>query len=105
MSYNRIKIADAKTLMDNPALRVADIRDPMSYQSGHIRGAINIDNDNVGQFINDTPKDAPVLVCCYHGNSSQGAAQYFAAQGFSEVYSLDGGYEMWKLAVPDLCES
>ncbi|WP_300425508.1 thiosulfate sulfurtransferase GlpE [Thalassolituus sp.] len=105
MQFQRINIAEAKTLLDNPATRIADIRDAMSFQAGRMRGALNVDNDTVGSFINESQKDAPLIVCCYHGNSSQQAAQFFAAQGFTEVYSLDGGYEMWKMAVPELCES
>jgi thiosulfate sulfurtransferase len=104
MAYERITIADAKPLFDNESLRVADIRDAMSYESSHIKGAINLSNDNLPEFMQLTPKDAPILVCCYHGNSSQGAAQFLAAQGYDTVYSLDGGFEMWKMAVPDLCE-
>jgi len=40
------------------------------------------------------------VVVCYHGHSSQPAAQYFAAQGFEDVYSMDGGFEVWKLNNP-----
>ncbi len=32
---------------------------------------------------------------CYHGISSQGAAQYLINQGFDAVYSVDGGFEAW----------
>jgi len=103
MSFQHIKIADAKTMLDNPELRIADIRDAMSFEANHIKGAINVNNDNLPEFMENTPKDAPLIVCCYHGNSSQGAAQFFAAQGYTEVYSLDGGFEMWKLGVPELC--
>jgi thiosulfate sulfurtransferase len=39
-------------------------------------------------------------VVCYHGNSSQGAAAYLVSQGFSEVYSLDGGIEAWQADYP-----
>ncbi len=35
---------------------------------------------------------------CYHGISSQGAAQYLVNQGFEEVYSVDGGFEAWHRA-------
>lgn len=42
--------------------------------------------------------DQPVLVMCYHGISSQGAAQYLVNQGFEEVYSVDGGFEAWHRA-------
>ena len=44
--------------------------------------------------------DQPVLVLCYHGNSSKGAAQYLINQGFDQVYSVDGGFDAWRTAFP-----
>ncbi len=44
----------------------------------------------------DVEFDTPVIVCCYHGISSQQAAQFLIHQGFEEVYSLDGGFEAWR---------
>ena len=38
---------------------------------------------------------------CYHGNSSQSAAAYLVGQGFSEVYSVDGGFELWRATYPE----
>ncbi|MAD47143.1 MAG: thiosulfate sulfurtransferase GlpE [Oceanospirillaceae bacterium] len=103
--FQRITAGDAKALMEQGTLNVADIRDAMSYQAGHIRNAERVDNDNLADFIDSIQKDDPLLVCCYHGNSSQGAAQFFAGQGFSKVYSLDGGFELWKMAFPELTEA
>lgn len=40
------------------------------------------------------------MVVCYHGNSSQSAAAYLVSQGFSDVYSLDGGFELWRSTYP-----
>jgi len=48
-------------------------------------------------FLAAADRDQPLLVYCYHGNSSQGAADYFFNQGFEDVYSMDGGYEAWRL--------
>ena len=53
------------------------------------------------QFFEDTPLDDALIVACYHGNSSQSAAAYLVGQGFSEVYSLDGGFELWRATYPD----
>ena len=47
-------------------------------------------------FCEKTSKEKPVVVCCYHGISSQSVAQYLVAKGFSTVISLIGGYEGWK---------
>ena len=102
--FQRITAGDAKALMEAGKINIADIRDAMSFGAGHISGAARVDNDNLAEFLSGCDKADPLLVCCYHGNSSQGAAQFFAGQGYEKVYSLDGGYELWKLAFPDLAE-
>jgi len=102
--FQRISAADAHTMMDSEEVQIADIRDVVSYDQGHICGATRVDNQNLAQFIAACDVSKPLLVCCYHGNSSQGAAQYFAEQGFTQAYSLDGGYEMWKVLYPQRCQ-
>src|SRR5690606_30469974 len=52
-------------------------------------------------FIAQADFDQPLIVACYHGISSQGAAAYLAHQGFSQVYSLNGGFEGWRAAFPE----
>jgi len=99
MSFKRIDAATAASLLSKTC-HILDIRDPLSFQTGHIPNAILIDNSNVQNFLTRADKLQPVLVYCYHGMSSQSAAAYFAEHGFSEVYSLDGGYEVWKLNFP-----
>lgn len=73
-----------------------DIRDPQSFEEGHAESALHLTQENLPDFIVSTDKQAPVLVMCYHGNSSQSVAQYLASQGFETVYSIDGGYEEWR---------
>lgn len=104
-------MADFKFINANDAvsrltdMAIVDIRDPQSYAMGHIPGALRLDNSNVAKFIGETQTDKPVLVVCYHGNSSQGAAQYLAEQGFREVYSLNGGFEFWRVQFPEKVEA
>lgn len=104
-SFTRISANDAKTLIDQGNSQIIDIRDAMSFQSGHMKNAIRIDNEGVPHFMANADQQAPLIVCCYHGNSSQNAAHYFSEQGFKDVYSLDGGFEEWKVIHPDLCEA
>lgn len=103
MTYTCIDIADALPLIENEAI-IVDIRDQASFQTSHISDAISLNNDNVGDFINNTKKEMPIIVCCYHGNSSKGAAEYLAAQGFQQVYSLNGGFSQWSAMFPEQCE-
>jgi len=98
--FQRIDPAQASQLLSDGA-QLADIRDPQSYQQGHIPGATRLDNDNLAQYVAAADKQTPLVVCCYHGNSSQPAAAYLASLGFAEVYSLDGGFELWRQQYPD----
>mgnify|MGYP000200147100 CR=1 FL=1 len=103
-SYQCIDAAKAAELIDAGAT-VADIRDEASYKQSHITGASNLSNDNLHQFITDADMDAPLIVCCYHGISSQSAAAYLVSQGFDTVYSLDGGFQLWQATYPDRCQA
>ncbi|WP_159731918.1 thiosulfate sulfurtransferase GlpE [Methylosinus sp. Ce-a6] len=97
-SFRRIDVAAARDIIGRGRALVIDVRDPESFARGHIDGAELASRENISSFVTLTPKDRPVVFCCYHGNSSQAYAKYFAEQGFAEVYSLDGGFEAWALA-------
>lgn len=83
---------------------VVDIRDANAFAQGHIPGAIHLTNENIGDFLREADFDAPTVVCCYHGISSQPAAEYLISQDFTDVYSLDGGFTQWQQQYADLVE-
>ncbi|KIP88678.1 MULTISPECIES: thiosulfate sulfurtransferase GlpE [Pseudomonas] len=97
--FKRIPPEQAHALRENGAV-VVDIRDPQSFAAGHISGSQHLDNYSLPDFIAKADLDGPVIVACYHGNSSQSAAAYLVGQGFSDVYSLDGGFELWRNTFP-----
>ena len=97
--FQRISPEQAQALREKGAV-VVDIRDPHSFANGHIAGSRHLDNHSLADFIRNADLDAPLIVACYHGNSSQSAAAYLVGQGFSEVYSLDGGFELWRATYP-----
>ncbi len=102
--FARISPADARALIDSRAHNVVDIRDPGAFTAGRIRGARLLNNDTLPAFIDEADVEQPCLVCCYHGHSSQQVAAFLAAQGFAEVYSIDGGFEQWRRDYPQHCE-
>ncbi len=97
---NRIDCKKASEISLQHGSQIIDIRDEESYLSGHIAGAIHIDNSSLNQFMTSSDPTQPLLIYCYHGNSSQQAAQYFIEKGFEQVYSVDGGFEQWKKTAP-----
>lgn len=97
--FKRIAPQQAQNLREQGAV-VVDIRDPQTYAAAHISESRHLDNHSLHDFIAKADLDAPLVVVCYHGNSSQAAAAYLISQGFSDVYSLDGGFELWRQTFP-----
>mgnify|MGYP000219567344 CR=1 FL=1 len=83
---------------------IVDIRDENSFNASHISNAIHLTNESLAEFLRTADMDAPVVVCCYHGVSSQQAAQFLISQDFTDVYSLDGGFTQWQTQFPDNIE-
>lgn len=96
MDIPQIQIHEAKKKFDLKQCLFIDIRDPSSYGAAHIPGALHLHDGNVQDFIQNTDKNADVVVYCYHGNSSLGAAAYFIESGFKNVASMSGGFEAWR---------
>jgi thiosulfate sulfurtransferase len=97
MTFKCISIDEAKALIDKGGVTIADVRDAGTHLASNIENSINIQQESVEEFLAAADKDKPLIVYCYHGHSSQGAAGYFSEQGCKEVYSIDGGYEAWRL--------
>ena len=82
--------------MNLEGFAMIDIRSSDAYKEGHIKGFINVTNNSAKNFIDSTSKETSIIVCCYHGQSSQNFSQSLCQIGYKNVYSLDGGYEGWK---------
>ena len=91
-----IQIDEAKKKFDRKDCMFVDMRDPGSYRAAHIAGAVHLHDGNVLQFIEGADKDREVIVYCYHGNSSLGAAAYFFENGFKNIASMRGGFDAWR---------
>ncbi len=96
MDFKRINSNECRALMATATVTLIDIRDKHAFEGGHIEGARHIDDLDMPTFLNEHDKNVPLIICCYHGHSSLSAAGFFAAKGFGNVYSLDGGYTAWQ---------
>ena len=93
--FKEIAAQKVQEMQEEDAVNVVDIRDPGSFSGGHIPNAVSLSDGNVKEYIENTDKEKPLVVCCYHGNSSRGAAEYLSQNGFKEVYSMTGGFDAW----------
>ncbi|ANI30498.1 thiosulfate sulfurtransferase [Yersinia entomophaga] len=98
--FEAIDVEQAYTRWKEGQAVLVDIRDPQSYEAGHAPGAFHLTNGSLQTFMQQTDFDQPVMVMCYHGNSSRGASQYLLEQGFDAVYSINGGFEAWARNYP-----
>ncbi|EIN0313292.1 thiosulfate sulfurtransferase GlpE [Salmonella enterica] len=98
--FECITVEEAYQKLHQGAAVLVDIRDPQSYAMGHAPQAFHLTNDTLGAFMREHGFDTAVMVMCYHGNSSKGAAQYLLQQGYDAVYSIDGGFEGWHRRFP-----
>lgn len=91
---------EARQLISDENVIIADVRDYESYEQDHIANAIHLSIPVLQDFCENIDKSQRILVYCFHGISSQSVAQHLIDQGFTEVYSLIGGFETWKAHHP-----
>lgn len=82
-----------KSQVEGKNVQLIDVRTPREFNSGHIKGAKNIDffsgRFNV-EFIK-LNKDKPVYVYCRSGSRSRQTAKKLSNMEFKEIYDLKGG--------------
>jgi phage shock protein E len=81
--------ANYKELMSNGA-QIIDVRTKGEYQSGCIKGSVNIPLQNLSANLSKIKKDKPVITCCASGMRSASAKSILKSNGFSEVYNGGG---------------
>jgi len=83
-----------------PNAPLIDARTPEEFAKGHLPNAVNY-NWNAKEFVEQIAtldKSKPVLIYCLSGSRSSSAASKMRAEGFKEVYELDGGIMKWRAA-------
>lgn len=77
-----------------------DVRTPDEFSEAHIANAKNMDWNSAGFKAEaaQLDKSKPVFVYCLSGGRSASSIEFLQANGFKEVYELDGGIMKWKSA-------
>lgn len=71
---------------------IIDIRDELSFEYGHIDGAVNIPADRL--YESQLPKDKKLFICCKSGLISDTEAEKLRELGY-DAENLEGGYYGW----------
>jgi len=81
------------------AFIVLDVREPDSYEQGHIPGAISIPLTELGYRCYWLDRSKDIIVYCDRGVTSEIACRVLINAGFKDVYNLTGGLEAWQYAI------
>ena len=93
LRYRQISMAEAVKMMgEGEGYIILDVRREDEYAEGHIPGAINLPNEEIGSSeITELPdKSQTILVYCRSGRRSKEAAEKLARLGYTAVYEFGG---------------
>jgi rhodanese-related sulfurtransferase/DNA-binding transcriptional ArsR family regulator len=87
---------DVAGLIRSNAL-LLDVRPPAEFESGHLRGAINIPIEELSARVDEVPRDRKIITYCRgeYCLFADEAAELLRSQGF-DVVRLDGGWPEWQ---------
>lgn len=97
-SYRQISMDEAGEMMKNEKnYIILDVRRPDEYAEGHIPGAINVPNEEIGTSeISELPDKAQlILVYCRSGRRSKEASEKLVKLGYTNIVEF-GGILDWK---------
>lgn len=79
---------------------VFDVRPANAYQEAHILGSLNVPVAQFNQKLKNLEKykDKPLIVTCNVGQEAAKAATLLKAQGFTQIFLLQGGLQAWRAA-------
>ncbi|MBS4032523.1 MAG: rhodanese-like domain-containing protein [Clostridiales bacterium] len=95
-SNNIIPSEDVKDMLEsNPdSVLIIDIRSAEDFEAGHIPGAVHSPWANVGEIMDRIPRNKPVVVACYSGQTAGQTIGALRAAGFDNVKSLFYGIKL-----------
>lgn len=75
-----------KILVEEGAI-ILDVRTREEFQSGHIKGALNIPVQNLSEKTNKLDTNKVVITCCASGMRSASAKSILKSKGYTNVHN------------------
>lgn len=97
ITYRQVNSEQAIEMMaENEGYIILDVRTAAEYHEGHIEGAINIPNEEIGdkEIAGLPDKNQLIFVYCRSGNRSKDASAKLAELGYTNIVEF-GGINTW----------
>lgn len=90
--YHKITAEEAMNMMEEGKVTIVDVRTREEYNSGHIKNAMLVPVEQIGEdSLEELPdKKAVLLVYCRSGRRSRQAADKLVELGYEQVYDFGG---------------
>jgi rhodanese-related sulfurtransferase len=72
-----------------------DVRTADELRMAALPGALNVPMREIPSRLAELPTDEPIVVLCHHGERSARVAGFLVANGFKDVYNVDGGIDAY----------
>jgi rhodanese-related sulfurtransferase len=96
-----VSVAETQQRMrDDGDVKVIDVREDNEWDDAHARGAIHLGKGIIERDIETTApnKDSELILYCGGGYRSALAADALQKMGYTNVFSMAGGWKAWKEA-------
>ncbi|MEW5785692.1 MAG: rhodanese-like domain-containing protein [Bacillota bacterium] len=80
--------------VDPESVLIIDIRSAEDFEAGHITGSVNADKGEVAELMSRIPRDKPVFIACYSGQTAGFTTAYLRMAGFDNVTSMLYGIKL-----------
>jgi len=78
---------------------IVDLRAPLAFESGHIKGSLNVPRKeletNIANLVPETGKRVIVVVGATHEDDIEAIHQTLGKLGYDKVEFLAGGFDAW----------
>lgn len=78
---------------------LVDVREEWEFEIGHLAGSICLPLAELATQAPRLPSGQAIVLICHHGVRSLMAARLLAHQGFSHIYDLKGGIDLWSAEI------
>ncbi len=91
-----MQVEELKALLaSNETFELSDVRSQAERAQASIDPRAKLFDEARASELGALPKDTKLVFHCHHGGRSQGAAERFVAQGFKNVFNVEGGIDAW----------
>jgi rhodanese-related sulfurtransferase len=96
--YKNITVAELQAMMQQSRVHLVDVRTDAEVARGKIPQGEPLPLHLLPLRLSEMDKSATNIFYCQMGGRSAQAAAFAAAQGFIDIYNLEGGIAAWKQA-------